>query len=176
MKEPSVLVESEYGCYVELLFPTPHVCDAPPPAQKYACEGNKCVIDPSGSTLAECQGSCRTEKMYTCDKDACVEVPPGGKGVSKELCDTVCGGGKPPSPPSPPADSMYKCHEGKCEVATDGKGVTKTQCEAVCTAPSPPPPPVESMFKCHEGKCEVATDGKGVTKTQCEAICGQYLF
>ena len=172
-KEPSLLVESEYGCYVEILFPTPHVCDSPPQPQKYACENNKCIFDPSGSTLAECQGSCGSEKMYTCDKDACVEVPTGGKGVAKELCDSICGGGKPP--PSPPATDLYKCHEGKCEaVPAGGKGVTKAQCEQVCDAPPPPPPPpTGTKYRCHEAKCEIATDGKGVTKEQCDQVCGK---
>ena len=35
-------------------------------------------------------------------------------GVDKETCESLCGG-PAPSPPAPPADDKYKCHEGECK-------------------------------------------------------------
>eukprot|EP00040_Diaphanoeca_grandis_P038382 m.256396 g.256396 ORF g.256396 m.256396 type:complete len:401 (-) comp34342_c0_seq1:104-1306(-) len=136
-------------------------------APTFICREGECtaVLDGSGGSLDYCMMECKgpVEDEYKCAGGRCELTLEGG--VSKELCEAVCGEAQ---------NKTYKCEANQCKPKPEGGGVSKEVCKSICeevtTVATTTVP--ETTYICVDSVCQISeTPGKGISKADCMVVC-----
>lgn len=99
--KPALRAESEYGCFVEIDFPTVHACNSSTPST-YKCVAGKCEKAAGGLPLGQCEQVCGAgpsptpspppppaPTRYACESGKCA-VSKEGEFPSEAQCVSTC--------------------------------------------------------------------------------------